>query len=157
MQLTRAADYALRVMIHLAGLSPDARVSRDELAKWGEVPAQYLGKVLQALSRAELIISRRGAQGGFSLSRPADQVNALDVVQAIEGPLQLNICLAEDERCHRRSWCSGHTLWQEAQEALAQVLRRATLARLSAEALAKQRVMEQASQQQEVPLWNSLG
>ena len=67
MQLTRAADYAVRVMIHLAGLPPGARVSRSELSAIAECPEQFLCKVLQNLTRAGLVISHRGNTGGFEL------------------------------------------------------------------------------------------
>ena len=55
MQLTRAADYAVRVMIHLAGLPPETRASRAELAEAAECPEQFLSKVLQSLTRAGLV------------------------------------------------------------------------------------------------------
>src|ERR1017187_11014032 len=69
MQLTRAADYAVRVMIHLAGLPPGARVSRSELSVIAECPEQFLCKVLQNLTRAGLVISHYFC---MQLTRAAD-------------------------------------------------------------------------------------
>ena len=66
MQLTRAADYAVRVMIQLAASAADGRVSLPALAKATGAPESFLSKVLQALARAGLISSRRGQAGGFS-------------------------------------------------------------------------------------------
>ncbi len=137
MQLTRAADYALRVMIHLAAQPAGSRASRETLAEATQVPPQFMGKVLQALTRAELIKSHRGSLGGFELGRPSNQLNVLQVIEAIEGPICLNVCLTGGEGCGRSWWCSGHTVWQEAQAALVGVLRDATLDRLAAEATAR--------------------
>jgi Rrf2 family protein len=69
MQLTRAADYGVRVMIHLAGEPTDQRVSLPELADATDAPESFLSKVLQALSHAGLISSRRGQSGGFQISQ----------------------------------------------------------------------------------------
>jgi len=133
MQLTRAADYAVRVMIHLATLPAGTRVHRDGLAAAAEVPAHFLSKVLQSLGRAGLILGQRGTSGGFALAVPADQVSVLRVVEAVEGPLQLNVCLIGIAGCSRQGWCPAHAVWVEAQAALTQVLKNASIARLARE------------------------
>ncbi len=131
MQLTRAADYAVRVMIHLAGLPPAARVQRAALAEATAVPESFMSKVLQALVRARLVASRRGVDGGFELTCPPDQVSLLDVVEAIEGPIQLNFCLMPGEPCERHTCCPAHSVWAEAQAAMTAVLKKASLADLA--------------------------
>jgi Rrf2 family protein len=137
MQLTRAADYAVRVMIHLAGLPPSARISRGDLSVAADCPEQFLAKVLQSLTRSGLVISHRGNTGGFELNELHRSASILEVVQAIEGPLRLNLCLTSDHGCSRQSWCPVHHVWSDAQEAMLAVLssakiddlaRRATLA-----------------------------
>ncbi|HUK19770.1 MAG TPA: Rrf2 family transcriptional regulator [Bryobacteraceae bacterium] len=127
MQLTRAADYAVRVMIHLAGLPPATRASRDELAQAAECPEQFLSKVLQGLARAGLIVSHRGNTGGFELPTNQRSATIFAVVEAIEGPLHLNVCLASDNACARQTWCPAHTVWADVQEAMTKVLKAATI------------------------------
>ena len=83
MQLTRAADYAIRVMTHLASLPAGSRVSRSVLAEATSVPESFLSKVLQALTRAQLVESRRGPDGGFELVAGDLRASLLDVVEAI--------------------------------------------------------------------------
>jgi Rrf2 family protein len=134
MQLTRAADYAIRVMIHLAGLPPETRASRSELAIAAECPEQFLSKVLQNLSRAGLILSHRGNTGGFELPAIRRSTTLLEVVEAIEGPMRLNVCLYSDRSCARQEWCPAHDVWGQAQSAVAQVLRGATIAELALKA-----------------------
>ncbi len=131
MQITRASDYAVRVMIHLAGLTPGATVRQAELSKATEVSGHFLSKVLQQLVRSRLIRSRRGSGGGFSLAVPPTSVSLLDVVEAIEGPVRLNQCIEEGPSCNRKSWCPAHQIWAEAQAAVVNVLGGTSMARLA--------------------------
>jgi Rrf2 family protein len=130
MQLTRAADYAVRLVIHLATLPPGARTSRVELAEAGEIPEHFVGKILQTLNRAGLIASHRGVGGGYALAAAPEKVSILDIVEAVEGPTQLNVCVQPGMSCTRKAWCPAHTVWVEAQEAMTRVLRNATVAKL---------------------------
>ena len=134
MQLTRAADYAVRIMIHLAALPPGSRPNRNVLAEAGEVPEHFLSKILQSLARARLIDSQRGMNGGFALAADPDQITVLDIIEAIEGPTHLNACLLPGDSCSRKGWCPAHCVWAEAQEAMTAVLRRATIAGLASQA-----------------------
>ena len=134
MQLTRAADYAVRVMIHLAGLPPGTRISRSELSVAAECPEQFLCKVLQNLTRAGFVVSHRGNTGGFELEELHRTASILEVVEAVEGPIRLNLCLTSDHACTRQGWCPAHGVWAEAQSALLQVLRDATISFLADQA-----------------------
>jgi len=131
MQLTRAADYAVRVMVHLAGLPPGTRASRSELAAAAGCPEQFLSKVLQSLARARLIVSHRGNTGGFELPALGTTASVLTVVEAIEGPLRLNVCLTGDQGCERQGWCPAHPVWAEAQQAMVAVLEKASITGLA--------------------------
>lgn len=137
MQLTRAADYAVRVMIHLAGLPAGSRPSLGELATAAGCPGQFLSKALQSLTRAGLLVSRRGNTGGFELPPHSATATVLDVVEAIEGPLRLNLCLTGEGACHRSGWCPAHPVWAEAQRAMAAVLGGASIADLAKQARAR--------------------
>jgi Rrf2 family protein len=134
MQLTRAADYAARVMVHLAGLPLGTRASRSALAEAAECPEQFLSKVLQSLTRAGLVISHRGNTGGFELPEVHRRASLLQVVEAIEGPLRLNVCLSSNGACNRQSWCPAHPVWDRAQRAMADVLANAFISDMALEA-----------------------
>jgi Rrf2 family protein len=137
MQLTRAADYAVRVMIHLAGLPAGTRVQRTTLARATEVPESFMSKVLQALVRARLVASRRGVDGGFELISSAERTSLLNVVEAIEGPIHLNFCLMSGDACDRHISCPAHGVWAEAQAAMTAVLGRASIADLARRTVSK--------------------
>ena len=136
MQITRASDYAVRVMIHLAGLPPRSTVRQAELSKATAVSGHFLSKVLQQLVRARLIRSQRGSGGGYALAFSAETISLLDVVQAMEGPVRLNQCIEEGPSCEQKSWCPAHQVWAEAQAAIVRVLGGASLDRLASEAKA---------------------
>jgi Rrf2 family protein len=127
MQLTRAADYAVRVMIHMAALPAGSRLPLGTLAAAVAVPESFLSKVLQTLTRAGLLISRRGTAGGFELMPGSAHITMLDVIQAVDGPIQLNICLHNDGGCDRVENCEAHPVWMRAQDAMTSVLRAAVI------------------------------
>jgi len=136
MQITRATDYAVRILIHLAAASDDERVSASEVARGIEAPESFVSKVLQQLVLRGLVTSRRGAGGGFQLAVQPEGVTLLDVVEMLEGPLQINLCLPGEETCDRKSWCGVHPIWSEAQDALKRVLASATIAQLARDSMA---------------------
>jgi Rrf2 family protein len=131
MQITRATDYATRVMIFLATLPPAVKAQSAAIAQAADVPASFLSKLMQRLVSAGLVVSSRGSGGGFELAVPRDIVNLLDILEAMEGETRLNLCLADGPSCNRKSWCPAHLVWLEAQKAMADVLRRASLDKLA--------------------------
>jgi len=85
--LSQTVEYALRAMVHLAGLDPGVAVNSESIASHSKVPQGYLSKVLRDLVVAELVVSRRGPNGGFTIARPPEKVTMLDVVNAVD-PIQ---------------------------------------------------------------------
>ncbi|MDR3763343.1 MAG: Rrf2 family transcriptional regulator [Acidobacteriota bacterium] len=122
MFLTRAADYGIRVMIHLARLPAGERAALPTLAKAAEVPKSFLSKVLQSLTRAGLILSYRGNDGGFIILPAGQRATLRTVIEAIDGPLFLNLCLTSGRACSRSKQCPAHPLWIEAQQQVLAVL-----------------------------------
>jgi Rrf2 family protein len=136
MQITRATDYATRVMIYLATLPPGVKAQRVAMAKAADVPESFLSKLLQRLVSAGLVASSRGSGGGYELAGSRRGISLLDILEAMEGETRLNACLADGPSCDRKSWCPAHPVWQQAQKALTDVLRGTSLAKLAKEAIA---------------------
>lgn len=134
MQLTRAADYAVRVMVHLATLPARKRALLPALAEATGAPVSFLSKVLQALARARLISSRRGQAGGFEILPRGRQASMLEVIEAIDGPIYLNVCVMSGKSCSRKMTCPAHPVWVEAQEAMMAVLSKARITDMAAHA-----------------------
>ena len=133
MQLTRAADYGVRVMIYLAALPPGERVLLPAIVQATSAPDSFLSKVLQALARTQMITSRRGPAGGFEIAPAGRRASMKDVIEAIDGPLYLNVCLRQGRSCSRKHWCPAHPVWARAQSALLEVLGSAVISDLASE------------------------
>jgi Rrf2 family protein len=117
-------------MIHLAGQPEGAVISKSLLAKAAEAPESFLSKILQALARGGLIRARRGVEGGFSLLPFGAQASLLDVVESIDGPIALNLCLTSNDSCPRHSECAVHEVWRRAQSAMLSVLQEAKISEM---------------------------
>lgn len=132
MQLTRAADYGVRVMMDLANATPGSRSSLTDLADAVDVSPAFLSKVLQRLVRAGMVASRRGKRGGFELVERGRTASLMDILSALDGLPALNVCLLNGG-CHRSSYCAAHTVWLQAQAQMRETLGATTLDRLARE------------------------
>lgn len=133
MQVTRASDYAIRVMILLASLPAGQHQSLPELARASGAPESFLAKILQSLSRAGFIASHRGKAGGFELLALGQRASMRDVIEAIEGPVLLNTCLFPGESCDQKTHCLAHSAWEKAQRAMLAVLETTMIAEMAAQ------------------------
>jgi Rrf2 family iron-sulfur cluster assembly transcriptional regulator len=132
MKLTRGGEYGIRGVLYLAQ-HDDSKVSMlSAIAEAEDVPPRFLAKIFQALAKAGVVKSHRGAKGGFSLGRPASEITMKDVIEAIEGPIHLNVCLMAEGECSREKVCPIHIVWEEAQVKMMDVLSRANFADLAA-------------------------
>lgn len=129
-QLTRASEYALRGMQYLARQPEDAVCMLAEISQAQDVPVSFLGKIFQALARANIVRSHRGAGGGFSLARAPESITMLQVVEAVEGKIALYECITDPGRCpeERRSACNVRPILYEAIRSLEAVFGQYTIA-----------------------------
>lgn len=131
MQITRQADYAVRAMVYLAQLGPERRASTSQIAQEKQIPPSFLAKIVSQLSVAGLLQTSRGARGGVSLAKAPEQISLLDVVEAIDGPILLNECVADNSTCAFGENCPMKPVWCDAQKELVTRLSRTTFANFS--------------------------
>ena len=103
MKLTRGGEYGIRGVLYLAQHEEGKVSMLSAIAKAQDVPPRFLAKIFQALAKAGVVRSHRGAKGGFSLARAASEVTIKDVIEAVEGPIHLNVCLVAPGECNRES------------------------------------------------------
>lgn len=126
-QISRRVDYAVRIMIEL-GLQPaGAFLSARRVSARTAVPKAFLHKITADLVRANLIQTQTGPSGGLALQRDISEINLLQTVEAIEGPVCLNICLVRPQECNRDRVCPGHEVWGRLQMMIVAELRNTTL------------------------------
>lgn len=126
MEISRRTDYGVRVIMDLATLPESGRASTQEIAERQNIPAPFLAKIVSRLSLSGLVITHRGAGGGVSLARPASEISLLQVIEALDGPVQLNRCVIEPSACPRDSHCPVHHIWAKAQLELTGLLSETT-------------------------------
>lgn len=111
--LSKTSEYALRAVLLLARQPRDELVRASDLADGLAVPANYLSKILHALSRAGVLVSERGRHGGFRLARPADRTSLADVIGQFDDVAPQNLCLLGRSRCNDDQPCAAHGRWRE--------------------------------------------
>jgi FeS assembly SUF system regulator len=130
LKMSRLTDYGTGVLAYLAGAGARPH-SASEVAEQTGLPAATVSKILKLLTRAGLVTSHRGAQGGYALSRPATEITAADVIDALEGPLALTECATEDGNCELEALCLVGTAWQRINVAIRRALDEISLAELA--------------------------
>ncbi|WP_136248910.1 SUF system Fe-S cluster assembly regulator [Halomonas borealis] len=131
LKLSRLTDYAAVVMAQIAR-HPEQPHAAAELSEAVQVPHPTVSKTLKMLVRAGLLESRRGAQGGYSLARPASQITAGDIIAAIEGPVAMTECSQAEGDCELVDTCGVSDNWQRVSLAVQTLLHSVTLAHLAA-------------------------
>jgi len=132
MRLTRGSDYGLRGMLYMARLPRGQICLVSQVAAAEEMPESYLAKIFQDLARSRLLMSHRGAKGGFSLVSDPEQITLLQVIEAVEGPIAIAPCLDVREGCARVELCEIYDALDSAQAQMISVLKRTTLADVAA-------------------------
>jgi Rrf2 family protein len=95
MKISRSTGYGLVAVGYIAQHYKEAPVLAQRVAKEYNIPLEYLLKILQLLVRADVLRSKRGPRGGFTLARPAEKINLLEIIEAVEGSLMGHLNLAE--------------------------------------------------------------
>jgi Rrf2 family protein len=129
MQVSRKVDYALRAVIHLADDEHRGRAcSVPEIAERERIPKQFLEKIIRDLIRTGLVRSQRGPHGGYVLARPAEEVTFRHVIEAVEGPISLNVCVGEHAECFLMGACGMNRIWAEGQRRVMDLFQGTTIA-----------------------------
>ncbi len=133
MRLTRAGEYAVRCIIYLSIKGTGVIVPKQEIVEHGEIPASFLAKIAQDLSKAGLIEIHQGAKGGYRLLREPVEITLLEVVEVMIGRIFLNDCIGKPNSCPASPGCLTHRVWDKASEQLRNTLAEANFAFLSQE------------------------
>lgn len=127
--ISQTTEYALRAIVFLADQEGQARTTA-QIAKGTKVPAGYLAKVMQSLSRHGVVHSQRGLHGGFTLSRPAEEMTVLDVINAVD-PIQRYPECPLGLPSHGKRLCPLHRQLDDAAQQLENIFGGTTIATLN--------------------------
>ena len=119
MKISTKGKYGLRAMIDLAQYSEQEAVSISSIAQRQKISESYLEQLVAKLKKAGLVISIRGAAGGYCLARPASDISVGDVLRALEGDVRAVICTAQtEEGCEGEELCVTKYVWQRINESI---------------------------------------
>ena len=130
MQLSRKADYALRAVMHFAGLPKGNLASIGTVAKAQQIPREFLAKILKDLTWAGILVSYQGVTGGYRLARTPKEITFLDVIEAMEGPISLNLCTQGNRcECEHATSCGMREFWIKQEDYFKKALGRANFSK----------------------------
>ena len=121
LRISKLTDYGTVVLAHIAS-RPGEPVSAADVAAGTGIAPPTVSKLLKSLARAGLVLSTRGAHGGYRLARPAGEISAADVIDALEGPVSITECSGSDSLCEHEGVCSVGGAWQQVNVAIRRAL-----------------------------------
>jgi Rrf2 family protein len=129
MTISTRGRYATRMVVLLAAQKPGASLTKTQIAQSEGISAGYVQQLMMSLRLAGVVDSHRGREGGFSLSRPAEQITVADVLRAVEGDVLPAPCQGGGH-CDRAADCPTRPVWEEAAEMLNGLFSKTTIASL---------------------------
>jgi FeS assembly SUF system regulator len=130
-RLTKLADYGVMLMSHVAA-TPEALHSASSLSRAAAVSIPTVSKILKQLARKGLLVSHRGATGGYTLARAPGEISVAEVIAALEGPIAVTECIDETHSdCAVESVCRVRTNWQRINDAVRGALEQISIAEMA--------------------------
>lgn len=123
LRITRQTDYGIVLLTRFAQAPMGTVKNAPDLAAEGGLPLPMVSKILKLLARARLLLSHRGASGGYSLARPAQAISVAEIVTALEGPIAMTECLSDSAApCSIEPSCPSRPNWARINEAIGRAL-----------------------------------
>jgi FeS assembly SUF system regulator len=121
-RLSRLADYGIVILTHMAR-APERQQAASEIAAQTHLPLPMASKILKGLVHAGLLVSYRGAKGGYGLARSARDISVADVIVALEGPIALTACIEHGPgECDIEALCPARANWRRINDAIREAL-----------------------------------
>ncbi|MGO8987625.1 MAG: RrF2 family transcriptional regulator [bacterium] len=127
MKISTKIRYGARAMLELASRYGEGPIELKEIARKEDISLKYLEQVINPLRAAGLVKSIRGSKGGYSLAKAPSQICLYDVVESLEGALNLVECLHDSKVCQKTSSCVTRDIWKEVSDAISQIFYSVTL------------------------------
>jgi Rrf2 family protein len=118
LSLTKRSEYGIRIMLHLAGVPRGERMTAADLARVCEIAPGNVPTIMNMLSRSGLLLSTPGRSGGCTLARAPEDISMLEIIESLEGRLEISHCLLDSRRCNdHRPECALHKAWSHGRAA----------------------------------------
>ena len=130
LRITKLTDYGIVLLAQLANEEQGESQNARAMAEATSLPLPAVSKILKSLAQGGLLISQRGAKGGYALSRRPEKINVAEIIDALEGPIALIECSAGPGHCDQETSCRVRDPWQRINQAILETLRHVTLREL---------------------------
>jgi Rrf2 family protein len=127
MKISTKIRYGTRAMLELASRYGEGPIELKEIAKRENISLKYLEQVIVPLRTAGLVKSVRGSKGGYSLAKLPSEICLNDLIEILEGPLNLIECLNDARVCQKIPYCVTRDIWKEVSEAIQGIFHSVTL------------------------------
>ncbi len=127
MQITKAESYGLLGVIYLAKQEKSRKVPLSEIAESQDVPEKFLAKIFQYLTKTGIVRSHRGVKGGFTLIKDPHNLTFREVLEAIQGPYHLIMCIPDRKSCQKSNGCPVRVVMKHAEDSLMKVFEKYTI------------------------------
>ncbi len=134
-RMSKETDYGIVVLAYFASAQEGLKQSAREVAMESQLPLPMVRKILKILAREGLLISHRGAKGGYSLVRRGERISIAEIVKAMEGPLAMTECIESPGECRHEPVCGLRTSWKKINHIIFEALNRTTLSDLTGPSL----------------------
>jgi Rrf2 family protein len=127
MKISTKIRYGARAMLELASHYGEGPIELKEIANRENISLKYLEQVINPLRAAGLVKTIRGSKGGYSLAKPPSEICLYDVIETLEGPLNLLECLRDPKACQKVPSCVTRDIWREVSDAISKIFYSVTL------------------------------
>jgi Rrf2 family protein len=127
MKISTKIRYGTRAMLELASHYGGGPVELKEIAKKENISLKYLEQVIIPLRTARLVKSLRGSKGGYSLAKPPSEISISDLIEILEGPINLVECLNDPKACQKSPICVTRDIWREVSDTINGIFHSITL------------------------------
>ena len=132
-KINRKTEYAIRGMIYLARQPRDQYAMIKDITKATKTSPIFMAKIFQVLSNAKLVVTTRGASGGLRLGRKPEHITLREIVETMEGPVIMNMCILDNKSCDFSNVCSAHVAWKKIKDSISEIMDDVTLKDIAAE------------------------
>ncbi len=130
-RMSKETDYGIVVLAYFASAQEGLKQNAREVAMESQLPLPMVRKILKILAREGLLLSHRGAKGGYSLARRGERISIAEIVKAMEGPLAMTECIEAPGECRHEPVCGLRTSWEKINEIVFEALDSMTLSDLT--------------------------
>lgn len=139
---SKSCEYAIQATLFLAAKNSTTPVLLREISDALQIPHHFLSKIFQQLTRDRILESHKGASGGFSLARAANEITLCDIINSVDGEGFLSECVLGFPECGDANPCPVHDKWKQAKEVILSMVNKKTILELSKEIDGKLNLIE---------------